>query len=142
MKKIFILFFILVAGCTHLTAAERHTLRELKAQGIDIEHPKANWEKPASPVLAGMMNLLPGFGNFYLASGNGAQSEHVLYGALNLLTWPISVLWGIPEAAIDANVINQRELVYYYTYERPQQTKINQPKTNYRQQYVNPYMEY
>ena len=35
---------------------------------------------------------------------------------LNLLTWPISVVWGIPEAAVDANRINERELIYYYTF--------------------------
>ncbi|MBQ8750040.1 MAG: hypothetical protein IJZ30_00180 [Alphaproteobacteria bacterium] len=118
MKKFFILLLLLTSACTHLTAVERNTLRELKTQGIDIDHPNSNWEKPASPVSAGLLNLLPGVGNFYLASGNGAQSEHVLYGTLNLLTWPISILWGVPEAAIDANVINQRELIYHYTYER------------------------
>ena len=63
------------------------------------------------------MNILPGFGNFYLAVGNGGDSSYYLYGALNLLFWPISVLWGIPEATIDANRINERELIYYYTFE-------------------------
>lgn len=59
-----------------------------------------------------------GFGNFYLASGNGADSSHWLYGLLNLLTWPLSILWGVPEAAIDANRINEREMIYYYRYEK------------------------
>lgn len=120
MKKYIILSLILFTACTHLTASEQHSLRELKSQGIDVDHPKSNWQKPANPAAAGSLNLLPGFGNFYLASGNGAQSEHFLYGFLNLLTWPFSIIWGIPEATIDADVINQRELIYYYTYEKKQ----------------------
>ena len=81
------------------------------------EKPAGEWERPASPAGAGALNLLPGFGNFYLASGNGGDGGHYLYGFLNLLTWPISVVWGIPEAAIDAETINERELVYYYTFD-------------------------
>ena len=34
-----------------------------------------------------------------------------------MFTWPISILWGIPEAAVDANNINKRALINYYTYE-------------------------
>ena len=60
MKKIFILFFILVAGCTHLTAAERHTLRELKAQGIDIEHPELINERIINPE-KGVKELIKAF---------------------------------------------------------------------------------
>ena len=106
-----------LSGCTTLTHQEKSTLRGLKAHGITVEKPAGLWEAPASPAAAGVLNLLPGFGNFYLASGNGADSSQYLYGFLNLITWPISVLWGIPEAAVDANRINERELIYYYTYD-------------------------
>lgn len=106
-----------LSGCTTLTHQEKNTLRGLKAHGITVEKPAGLWEAPASPAAAGALNLLPGFGNFYLASGNGADSSQYLYGFLNLITWPISVLWGIPEAAVDANRINERELIYYYTYD-------------------------
>ena len=60
---------------------------------------------------------MPGIGNFYLASGNAGQSEHYLYGTLNLLTWPISILWGVPEGVVDANRINERELIYFYNFD-------------------------
>ena len=53
------------------------------------------------PVLAGVLNILPGFGNFYLAYGT-QQSGQWGIGLFNLLLWPISPIWGIPEAAIDA----------------------------------------
>ena len=101
-KTLFLAASLLLASCTSLTHQERNTLRSLQAQGITVDKPVGNWEAPASPAGAGALNLLPGFGNFYLASGNAGDSGQYLYGFLNLLTWPISILWGIPEAAIDA----------------------------------------
>lgn len=117
MKKFLIIGTMLLSACTSLTYQEKTTIRELKGYGISVETPAGNWEKPASPATAGLLNLLPGVGNFYLASGNAGQSEQYLYGTLNLLTWPISILWGVAEGVVDANKINERELVYYYTFD-------------------------
>lgn len=119
MKKFSSLFIVLVllSGCSSLSYTEKTAVRSLKSQGITVEKPVGPWEPPASAGAAGGLNLLPGIGNFYLASGEGAEKSHYLYGFLNLLTWPISIIWGIPEAAIDANTINERELVYFYTYD-------------------------
>lgn len=114
----------MLISCTTLTHQERNTLRSLQAEGITVDKPLGNWERPASPAGAGVLNILPGFGNFYLASGNGGDSSQYLYGFLNLLTWPISVVWGIPEAAIDANRINERELIYYYTFDKAGQEAL------------------
>lgn len=116
-KTLFLAASLLLASCTSLTHQERNTLRSLQAQGITVDKPVGNWEAPASPAGAGALNLLPGFGNFYLAAGNAGDSGQYLYGFLNLLTWPISILWGIPEAAIDAGTINERELIYFYTFD-------------------------
>lgn len=118
MKKSIItgIMVICLSACTTLTHQEKNTLYSLKAQGITIDKPAGNWEPPASSGSAGALNLLPGIGNFYLASGNGGDSSQYLYGFLNLLTWPISILWGIPEASIDANRINEREMIYFYTF--------------------------
>lgn len=116
-KTLLLAASLLLASCTSLTHQERNTLRSLQAQGITVDKPVGNWEAPASPAGAGALNLLPGFGNFYLASGNAGDSGQYLYGFLNLLTWPISILWGIPEAAIDAGTINERELIYFYTFD-------------------------
>jgi hypothetical protein len=92
-------------------------LQVLKGQGVTPDKPVGTFEKPASPAEAALLNLLPGVGNFYLAAGNGGDSSHYTYGTLNLLTWPLSILWGIPEAAIDANTINKREMLYYYNFD-------------------------
>ena len=107
----------LLSGCSSLSYTEKTAIRSLKSQGITVDKPVGPWEAPASAGAAGGLNLLPGIGNFYLASGNGAEKSHYLYGFLNLLTWPLSIVWGIPEAVVDANTINERELVYFYIYD-------------------------
>lgn len=117
-------------GCTSLTRQEHMELRALKSQGVTVDKPVGTWERPASPSGAAALNLLPGIGNFYLASGNGGDSAHYLYGTLNLLTWPISILWGIPEAAIDAKTINERELLYYYKFDPQGKKEFNKAGLN------------
>lgn len=114
MKKItYLLMIVTLSGCVSLTAEERDFSRQLEEQDITVDRPCGVWEAPASPAAAGALNLLPGFGNFYLASGNGGEGGQYLVGFANLLLWPWSILWGIPEATIDAQTINQRELNYY-----------------------------
>jgi len=117
MRTVLSLLFVLVfsfqgIGCVSLSRGEQATLRELNSYGISSTEVK---EK--HPGAAGALNILPGFGNFYLAAGT-EESDQWLFGFLNLLTWPLSILWGIPEAAIDANAINKRETIYYYTYDK------------------------
>lgn len=120
MKKTLLVLsmVLLLSGCTHLTRQEEIELRQLASQGITVDRPAGNFEKPAEPIVAGALNILPGIGNFYLAMGNASDSNHGIYGFLNLLTWPFSIIWGVPEAAIDAKKINERELLYYYKYDK------------------------
>ena len=116
-QKISFIFLFLLCGCTNLSRQEEIIIRSLQSQGVTIEKPAGNFVRPANPVAAGALNILPGGGHFYLATGNGADSSHWLYGGLNFVTWPFSILWGVPEAAIDANRINQREMIYYYQFD-------------------------
>lgn len=114
MKKLLtLLTVLLLSGCCSLTHQEQRQLRELRAKGITVERSQADWEAPASPLAAGLWGILPG-------GGEGGDSSQYLYGFLNLLTWPLSVLWEIPQSIIDAGTINKRELIYYYTYEHNQ----------------------
>ncbi len=108
-----IILLLSLSACTHLTAYEREFSRQLAAKNITVDRPCGVWEAPANPAAAGALNLLPGFGNFYLASGNGADNSQYLVGFANLLLWPWSIFWGVPEAAIDAGTLNQRELNYF-----------------------------
>ncbi len=109
MRYLSLLFMsFLLTGCVSLSRSEKDDLRTIKEAGLGTSD-----EAVKSVPLAGVLNILPGFGNFYLAFGT-EESEMWLVGFMNLLTWPISVIWGIPEAAIDAGNINKRETVYYY----------------------------
>lgn len=126
MNKLLPIMFAatILSNCTSLTYGEKARLQELRAEGITVDRPMSNWERPANPAGAAALNILPGFGNFYLAAGDAGDSNFYLYGFLNLLTWPISVIWGIPEAAIDANTINKRDLVFYYDYDRQGKARL------------------
>ncbi len=139
MKKNFLIALIMatslttLSACTTLSRQEKTTLYELKQYGIQGAE-----ETVAHPVVAGMLNILPGCGNFYLA-GVSEESNQWLFGFLNLLTWPISVLWGIPEAAIDANTINDRETVSYYTLNPQGQYELQQLRNQYKAHLTNKY---
>jgi|GEM_PF-633961 len=111
MKKIVCCLCLVLCGCVSLSHPEKVTLRELKQYGI-----KDNVETVANPAFAGILNLFPGIGNFYLGMGEGAETGQCAIGVLNFLLWPVSVLWGVPQAIIDANTINKKETVYYYLY--------------------------
>jgi hypothetical protein len=67
-------------------------------------------------LAAGLLNVLPGFGNFYLAVGHGNDSVQCVYGLANIWFWPISIVWAAPQGAIDAGTLNEREMLYYYRY--------------------------
>lgn len=98
----------LCSGCVNLSRGEKEDLRVIRDAGISQTD-----QSIKSSVGAGALNILPGFGNFYLAIGSD-ESEQYVVGFLNLLTWPWSILWGVPQAAIDANTMNKRETIYYY----------------------------
>jgi hypothetical protein len=113
MKKLTILFMFLIVSCSSLTRYEKEELAALKYErDITVENPQTNkWEPPKNPVAAACLNLLPGVGNFYLCSDD---NDHCIYGALNLLTWPFSILWAVPDGAISSNTINERDLLLFY----------------------------
>lgn len=107
MKKITFIItlasFLFVTGCSSLNPAEQQQAMRLQNLGI-----KEDSLGTKSPAAAGALNLLPGGGNFYLGQ--------IGPGIGNLLLWPVSVAWGVPQAIIDANTINKKETVAYYTY--------------------------
>lgn len=97
-----------LVSCVGLRRADQRRLTELRGLGIH-----ATEQGQSSPLAAGALNLLPGFGNFYL----GATTEHgpqFAFGFINLVTWPLSVVWGIPQAAIDSNTLNKLATIDYY----------------------------
>jgi len=128
-KKIFfnlilVFVFISIAGCTSLTQQQVQKLNELNSKGIS-----STQKKEKSPIAAAGLNLLPGFGNYYLAYGTN-ESPQWMYGTVNLLLWPISPIWGVPEAAIDAHTINKKATVSYYVYNPKGKKRLNNIKKN------------
>ena len=86
-------------GCESVTQSEKEILADLRHFTIDIE-------EEYSRGTAMSLNFLPGVGNFYLGQTG--------YGVLNLLTWPVSILWGMPQAWVDATRLNEKYTVDYY----------------------------
>ena len=74
---------------------------ELDYAGLPIMEDK-------EPILAAALNLLPGFGNAYLEQWGPFVG--------NLLFWPLSAIWGVPQAYIDANTLNKKETLYFYEF--------------------------
>ena len=90
-------------------------------------------KKVVEPALAGFLNLGPGLGNFYLAIGGDESSQYIV-GALNLLLWYPSVVWGIPEAVIDGRRINKKATAYHYS-EGPGRFTFQQLRDEYRKKF-------
>jgi hypothetical protein len=104
-------------GCVSLTYHEKQNLALLRHNGVTVDRPVGAFESPNSPLVAGLLNLLPGFGNFYLALGKGSDSVQGVYGLANLWFWPFSIVWAAPQGVIDAERLNEREMLQYYRYD-------------------------
>lgn len=110
-KAAFLLFAALVlSSCAQLSPWEKARLAELEYQGVTVPHKEIK-----SPAAAAFLNILPGVGNVYLAIGTEETYEW-LSALANAVTWPYSIIWGVPEGVIDARVINKRYSIQYYTY--------------------------
>ena len=122
------LFMLVVtfSGCMSLTQSEKNALYELKSYGVNTCDVKIK-----DPAVAAWLNLLPGVGYFYLASGT---EENKLWGMafFNIFTYPLSCFWGIPGAYSDAGVLNQKEQVRFYQYKPAGQEELQALRKKYR----------
>ena len=83
-----------VTGC----AASLSTTENIKYE--QWEHEKVLIEEK-NPGLGAVLGILPGFGSFY--------AREPLYGVLNLLVWPVSVLWDPVSGYNGSRAINYNE---------------------------------
>jgi hypothetical protein len=93
-----------MVGCVTLKVSEKYQYEGIEKRLTNVG---LQPERVKDPALAGTLNILPGFGNAYLGQWG-------LF-AVNLLFWPISVVWGIPQAASDASVLNKQSTIYFYS---------------------------
>ena len=101
MRYLLFLMMLPMFACSSLNHAQRREYKEWKSAGIAQE--------VKSEGLAAGLNILPGFGDFY--NGN------VGLGVLNLLFWPVSVLWapvGGATGAEEANYYETKTVVSLY----------------------------
>lgn len=96
MIKVFVLAFligsvILFSGCaTKITSIQKNELESYKAKGQYVE--------TKSTGTATALGLLPGGGSFY--------TENYGLGVINLLLWPLSILWDPISGHDGAEMIN------------------------------------
>ena len=97
-----------------MSAQDEKTAQELKSYGL-----KPSWTQPKNVFLAGFLNVLPFAGNLYLSAGKDGDADQVSYGVLNFFfIYPISILWAVPQAAIDAHTLNKKAFVDYYSFDK------------------------
>ncbi|MFH1492503.1 MAG: hypothetical protein ABIE81_04110 [Candidatus Omnitrophota bacterium] len=113
-----ILVMLMQFGCVSIRTYEKQQYRDLeyKLKALGLEP-----EKSKDPTMAAVLNILPGFGNLYL------EQWGPFIG--NLLFWPLSVVWGVPQAAIDAKSINIQETLYFYNF-GPGKQKLEELEKN------------
>lgn len=95
-----IMLAVVAAGCIQLALSEQEKITELEALGID---PACVGSKTPVASMAG--NLFFGFGD--LENGQAGLFT------LDLLTWPISILWAPWIAYDQAKILNQKETLDY-----------------------------
>jgi len=117
---------VMLSGCMSLSQAEKNAVYELKSYGV-----KTCDVKIKDPAVAAWLNVMPGVGHFYLASGS---EENQLWGMafFNLFTYPLSWFWGIPGAYSDAKVLNKKEQIRFYQYNPAGQEQLKALRKKHR----------
>ncbi len=117
---------VMFSGCMSLTQSEKNAVYELKSYGVNTCSVKIK-----DPAVAAWLNVLPGVGYFYLVSET--EEKQLWYmGVLGVLTYPLSIAWGVPGAHSDAGVLNKKDQVRYYQYSPDGQEQLKALRTKYR----------
>ncbi len=115
------------SSCAYLPLEDLETYYKLRDQGKERIERK-------SPARAGLLNLLPGVGNFYLGAGTDPKTNGGQFGIgiLNVFMWPFSVVWGIPQAVIDAEKLNKIETIRYWNVKREREQRLRGQEEKYK----------
>lgn len=116
------------SGCMSLSPAEKNAVYELRSYGVETEAVRLK-----EPATAAWLNVLPGVGHFYLASGTDESRGTLIgMGVVNVLTYPLSWFWGIPGAYSDAKTLNKKDLVRFYQYMPQGQEELSALRKKHR----------
>ena len=94
------LLTLLLSACNALSPLEKQQYENLISRGAPPIMEK-------DPALAGLGNVLPGAGDIY----TGEWGAFVL----DLLFWPFSVAWAVPQGVQTAKNVNMKATVAYYS---------------------------
>ena len=101
---VFVLSVLVLSGCARgLNSIEKKEYEAFERDGVLIE------EK--DPTVGAVLGILPGFGSFYVGEPG--------YGLVNLLFWPISVLWD-PISGYDGAMSVNYNVTKYQLYKNEQ----------------------
>ncbi len=114
-----------VSGCASVRPESKSILEDARRRGLP-----ENKVEQANPVVAGGLNILPGIGNIYLAINTDEKTTNWVLFPVNLLTWPVSILWGVPQAAIDANTANRQATADFYQFNSFGKSEFNAANQN------------
>lgn len=105
------LLALVLTGCVSMTDREKRRKKEMQAYELDTRERKIK-----SPTAATLLNLGPGLGNFYLAweTGQFTGTDMWIAGVTNLVMWPVSPIWSMYAANVDAKTLNTRATLDYY----------------------------
>ena len=92
-----ILTILMLTGCAKgLNSVEKREYAAFEHDGVLIE------EK--NPTVGAVLGILPGFGSFYVGEPG--------YGIVNLLFWPVSILWD-PVSGYDGSMSINYDITKY-----------------------------
>lgn len=106
------LLLAVFSGCVTMSRADMNDLREIRELGL----PMCPEGVSKDLGLAACLSLTGIGGNIYLAIGSDQPAQWA-YGFINLLFWPLSVTWALPQSMIDAHTINKLDTLYYYRFD-------------------------
>jgi hypothetical protein len=132
LKMLLLVVAVLVvgSGCVTMQLQDKELYWEIKDLGLQESG------ATVSPTYAGIISILPGAGNLYLAiqTGNGGQW---FASICNFLLWPVSCLWAIPETIVDGETLRKLQVVDYYRYSRDGKRQLESARSRLRRKRLN-----
>jgi hypothetical protein len=107
LRFLLLALMVISIGCNTITTSQKDQIMQWKAEGV--------YQEVKDPGTAAGLNLLIGIGDFY--NGN------IGYGIVNLLFWPLSILWAPIGGYDGALLVNYEHTAVYVAHQKRNETK-------------------